>query len=235
LIANDAFSEFAAAPYGDIEPLADQFSGARLREWIAKPETDQARIGFYGMMLGLAGTKSDAEFLKAEINRPTETFRLGLDGMMAGYVLLMGEEGLPLLDENLNVEAASQAPTYAAMQTLRFLWEYERDRVSKDRLRRSMRILIERPEFADLAIKDLARWEDWEIVPTLVELYDRPDQSDSRIKRSVLHFLLVLSRKRVPAEDKGLGDRVAAAKAQLAILKDRDPKLVKDAERYIFW
>jgi hypothetical protein len=234
-IAKDAFSEFAAAPYREIEPLARQFSAAKLREWIAKKETNQARLGFYGMMLGLAGEKKDAEFLKAEINRPTETYRLGLDGMMAGYALLTGADGLELLDEKLTAESGTAAPTYAAMQTLRFLWEYENARVGKDRLRRSMRILIGRSEFTDLAIKDLARWEDWEIIPTLMELYDQPDQSDSRIKRAVIHFLLVMSKKRVPMDDKELVAHVARANACLRILKERDAKLVKDAERYTFW
>jgi hypothetical protein len=235
LIAKDAFSEFAAAPYREIEPLADQFSAARLREWIAKKETNQARIGFYGMLLGLAGEKKDAEFLKSEINRPTENYRLGLDGLMAGYALLTGADGLQLLDEKLTAESGSVTPTYAAMQTLRFLWEYESARVGKDRLRRSMRILIGRSEFTDLAIKDLARWEDWEIIPTLMELYDQPDQSDSRIKTAVIHFLIVMSKKRVPMDDKELAAHVDRAKESLAILKNRDPKLVKDAERYTFW
>lgn len=235
LISKDAFSEFASAPYRDIEPLTEQFSSARLKEWISKKETNQTRIGFYGMMLGLAGRKEDAEFLKAEINRPTEEYRLGLDGLMAGYVLLLGDEGLALLDEKLNPQSASRQSTYAAMQTFRFLWEYENDRVGKDRLRRSMRLLVQQDDFADLAIKDLARWEDWELLPTLVELYDRPGQSDSRLKRSVVHFLFVLSKKRVPAGDERLANQVAAAKAQLQLLKDRDPKLVKDAERYTFW
>jgi hypothetical protein len=234
LISDDAFSEFASAPYRDVVLVADQFSAARLKEWIAKKETNQTRIGFYGMMLGLVGSKDDATFLKSEINRDTETYRLGLDGLMAGYALLLGEQGLPLLDEKLTGQSSDRAAAYAAMQTLRFLWEYENGRVEKDRLRKSMRLLIERQEFTDLAIKDLTRWEDWELLPTLVELYDRPDQSDSKLKRSVILFLIALSKKRAPAGDEVLAGRVAVATAQLAILKDRDPKLVKDAERYVF-
>jgi len=234
LISKDAFSEFAAAPYSDIEPIADQFSAAKLKEWIAKKETNQTRIGFYGMMLGLCGSKEDAAFLKEEINRPTETYRLGLDGMMAGYVLLLGDDGITMLEEKLAQNTKQFSDTYAAMQTLRFMWQYAQNRVSKDRLRQAMRMLIERPEFADLAIKDLARWEDWTVMPKLMEIYDSPSHGSSQTKRAVALFLITLSKKKVPEGDEAMAKYVAAAKTHLEDLKGRDPKIVKDAEKYFF-
>ena len=234
LISKDAFSEFAAAPYGDIEPLADQFSAAKLKEWIAKKETNQTRIGFYGMMLGLCGKKSDAEFLKAEINRQTDTYRLGLDGLMAGYVLLLGDDGIAMLEEKLATNTKQFSDTYAAMQTLRFMWQYAQNRVSKDRLRLAMRMLIERPEFADLAIKDLARWEDWDVMPKLMEIYDSPSHGSSQTKRAVALFLITLSKKKVADGDQVMAKHVATAKTHLEDLKTRDPKIVKDAEKYFF-
>ncbi|HVJ69853.1 MAG TPA: hypothetical protein VM510_17880 [Caulifigura sp.] len=234
LISKDAFSEFAAAPYSDIAPLADQFSAAQVKEWIAKKETNQTRIGFYGMMLGLCGTKSDAEFLKSEINRPTETYRLGLDGLMAGYVLLLGDDGIGLLEEKLGQNTKQFSDTYAAMQTLRFMWQYASNRVSKDRLRLAMRMLIDRPEFADLAIKDLARWEDWDVMPKLMEVYESPSHGSSQTKRAVALFLITLSKKKAPDGDQAMAKHIEAAKAHLEDLKSRDPKIVKDAEKYFF-
>ncbi|HVJ87149.1 MAG TPA: hypothetical protein VM452_15950 [Caulifigura sp.] len=234
LISKDAFSEFAAAPYSDIEPLADQFSAEKLKEWIAKKETNQTRIGFYGMMLGLCGKKSDAEFLKAEINRQTDTYRLGLDGLMAGYVLLLGDDGIAMLEEKLATNTKQFSDTYAAMQTLRFMWQYAQNRVSKDRLRLAMRMLIERPEFADLAIKDLARWEDWDVMPKLMEIYDSPSHGSSQTKRAVALFLITLSKKKVADGDQVMAKHVATAKTHLEDLKTRDPKIVKDAEKYFF-
>jgi hypothetical protein len=234
LISKDAFSEFASAPYAEISPLADQFTAAKLREWIAKKETNQTRIGFYGMMLGLAGKKEDAEFLKNEINKQTDTYRLGLDGLMAGYVLLLGDDGISLLEDKLAQNTKQFSDTYAAMQTLRFMWQYAHERVSKDRLRHAMRMLIERPEFADLAIKDLARWEDWDVMPKLMEIYDSPSHGSSQTKRAVALFLITLSRKKVPDGDAAFAKHVEAAKAHLDDLRARDPKIVKDAEKYFF-
>jgi hypothetical protein len=234
LISKDAFSEFAAAPYSDVEPLAGEFSTAKLREWISRKETNQTRIGFYGMMLGLAGKKEDAEFLKGEINKPTETYRLGLDGLMAGYVLILGDEGISLIEEKLGQNTKQFSDTYAAMQTLRFMWQYAQNRVSKDRLRMAMRMLIERPEFADLAIKDLARWEDWEVLPKLMETYDSPSHNTSQTKRAIALFLITLSKKKPAEGDERLSKYVAQAKTHLEELRARDPKIVKDAEKYFF-
>ncbi len=234
LIAKDAFSEFAASPYSDIEPLADQFSPAKLKEWIANKDTNQTRIGFYGMMLGLSGAKPDAEFLKAEINRPTDTYRLGLDGMMAGYVLLLGDDGIAMIEEKLSQNTKQFSDTYAAMQTLRFMWQYAQNRVSKDRLRQAMRMLIDRPEFADLAIKDLARWEDWDVMPRLMEIYESPSHGSNQTKRAVALFLITLGKKKAPEGDEALAKSIEVAKRNLEDLKSRDPKIVKDAEKYFF-
>ncbi len=234
LISKDAFSEFAASPYSDIEPIADQFSPEKLKTWIARKETNQTRIGFYGMMLGLCGSKKDAEFLKTEIEKPTETYRLGLDGMMAGYVLLLGDEGIGLLEQKLQQNTAQFSDTYAAMQTLRFMWQYAQNRVSKDRLRQAMRMLVDRPEFADLAIKDLARWEDWDVMPKLMEIYESPSHGSSQTKRAVALFLITLSKKKPAEGDAALAKHVETAKVNLETLKQRDPKIVKDAEKYFF-
>jgi hypothetical protein len=153
---------------------------------------------------------------------------------MAGYVLLLGDDGISLLEDKLAQNTKQFSDTYAAMQTLRFMWQYAHERVSKDRLRHAMRMLIERPEFADLAIKDLARWEDWDVMPKLLEVYDSPSHGSSQTKRAVALFMITLSRKKVPEGDEALAKHVAEAKTHLDDLRARDPKIVKDAEKYFF-
>jgi hypothetical protein len=51
------------------------------------------------------------------------------------------------------------------------MWRYSEGRIEKSRLRASMRILLDRPELADLVIADLARWKDWEIQDRLMDIY----------------------------------------------------------------
>ena len=86
--------------------------------------------------------------------------------------MLTGDKGLSVLDEHkLKNRDVPFSETYAAMQALRFMWKYSEGRIEKDRLRASMRILLDRPELADLVIADLARWKDWGVQDRLMELY----------------------------------------------------------------
>jgi hypothetical protein len=233
LIANDAYAEFAGAPYQEIAPLAEAVDPAKVRKWISNPQTVPTRLGFYGLLLGICGKEEDAEFLKQEILKPVEGYRLGIDGLMAGYLLLTRDEGVTVLEDSKLKDATIPfSETYAAMQALRFVWQYGEDRVPKQRLREAMRILLDRPEVADLVITDLARWEDWGVMDRLMEMYDSPSFNNSQTKRSIVRYLLVMSKKKdVGAEH---ASDVAAAKTNLAALKEKDPTTVKQAEKFFF-
>ncbi len=235
IISNDAFSEFAAAAYSDVESLASTFSPADLRRWISRTETQQTRIGFYGMLLGLCGSPADAAFLKAELEKPSEVYRLGFDGLLAGYVLLTGDEGLPLLEQKLvQRNELGFAESYAAMQTLRFLWQFDQRRTTPGRLRLAMRLALQRPELTDLAIKDLTRWEDWELLPSLIRDYDSPGENAALKRRAIIQYLMVLSKQPTAGKDPDFVGRVESATAFLATLAERDPKAVADARKYQF-
>ncbi|MDA1165644.1 MAG: hypothetical protein O3B13_21315 [Planctomycetota bacterium] len=172
MIANDAYGEFANAPYADITQLSDKLPREKIRGWITNPQTPATRMGLYGLLIGLCGTEEDAGVLEAKILEKTDDFRLGIDGLMSGYLLLRGEKGLSVLDnEKLKNRDVPFSETYAAMQALRFMERYSEGRIEKARLRESMRILLERPELADLVIADLARWKDWGIQDRLMDIY----------------------------------------------------------------
>lgn len=172
MIANDAYGEFANAPYADITQLSDDLPREKIRGWITNKDTPATRMGLYGLLIGLCGTSDDVNVLEAKILEKTEDFRLGIDGLMSGYLLLTGDKGMSVLDEHkLKNRDVPFSETYAAMQALRFMWKYAEGRIEKPRLRASMRILLDRPELADLVIADLARWKDWEIRDRLMSLY----------------------------------------------------------------
>jgi hypothetical protein len=240
LVANDAYSEFAGAPYADLVPLASKFNPEKVRSWIASPNTVPTRLGFYGLVLGLCGKAEDIEFLKSEILKPVEGYRLGVDGMMSGYLLLTGDDGVTLLEEKkLKDTSAPFSETYAAMQALRFMWQYGEDHVSKDRLREAMRVLLDRPEVADLVITDLTRWEDWGVMDRLMSMYDAPDFNNNQTRRAVVRYLLAMSKKKAKADDDAavsdkLAKNVAKAKANLDLLRKKDPDTVKHAEKFFF-
>lgn len=172
MIANDAFGEFANTPYDDITQMADKLPREKIRGWIINPQTPATRMGLYGLLIGLCGTEEDSKVLEKKILEKSDDFRLGIDGLMSGYLLLRGEKGLAVIDKKkLMNRDVKFSETYAAMQAVRFMWKYADGRIDKSRLRKSMRLLIDRPEMADLVIADLARWKDWEIQDRLMKMY----------------------------------------------------------------
>ncbi|WP_299470134.1 hypothetical protein, partial [uncultured Gimesia sp.] len=131
MISNDAYAEFANAPYEEITPLAKELPREKIRKWIVDPETPVTRLGLYGLLLGLCGQQADVAFMEKKINEPTKDFRLGIDGVISGYLLLTGAEGLDKIDQSKFVpKDVAFSETYAAMQALRFMWTYGDGRIS---------------------------------------------------------------------------------------------------------
>ena len=231
-VATDAYSEFAGAPYDAVVPLAEQMDTAKLRRWLTDEDVTPTRLGLYGMMLGLSGDESDAAAMLEIINTPTDEFRLGIDGIMGGYILLTGEEGLSEIEQSkLLARDIPFNETYAAMQALRFLWKYAEGTVPKERLRQSMRLLLQRPDMADLVIADLARWKDWSLVDSLDGLYDAEGFEMPAIKRAIIRYYLTATKTKKDAPS----DEVkAAAEEKLEALKEADPKTYESAVRFFF-
>jgi hypothetical protein len=234
MISTDAYGEFANAAYGDITPLAKEMPREQLRKWIVDPQVSPSRLGLYGLLLGLSGTEEDIPVLEKKILDAGEEFRLGVDGIMGGYLLLTGNQGLSMLDEKkLANKKAPFSETYAAMQALRFMWQYGDNRIAAERLRESMRLLLDRPELADLVIADLARWKDWSVQDRLMALYGKDEYDIPSIKRAVVRFMLA-STKDIP---EGSGDapaHVVKGQKALAELEAKDPKTVSEAKRFFF-
>jgi hypothetical protein len=247
MVSNDAFAEFAAAPYEIIVPLKDRLPREKIIGWLQDPKTPVTRTGFYGMLAGICGHPEDAAILEKKIITLDADFRLGIEGVMAGYMMISGEEGLKKLEEVkiLSKTAIDKdgkeiklpfSETYAVMQSLRFMWTYEPDRLPKDRLKQSMHLLLERKEMADLVITDLARWKDWSIQDRLMAMYSDEEFDIPAIRRAIVRYLYYCSQeKNEPGAD---GTRTATedaikAEANMKLLEERDPKTVNDAKRYL--
>lgn len=249
LVSNDAYGEFANAPYEDIVKIKEKMDRAKIAKWVVNKETSPTRLGLYGLLLGLCGNEDDAKMMEAKIGEQTQDFRLGIDGLISGYLLLTGEQGLASIDTSkLRDKKAPFSETYAAMQALRFMWTYGNNRISKERLRQSMRELLDRPELADLVVADLARWEDWSVQQRLMNLYGQGEYSIPSIKRAIVRYLLTAAKVQPPKADETKKDDPAAtksepdelpasalqARANLEKLREIDLKTVKEAERFFF-
>jgi hypothetical protein len=235
MIASDAFGEFANAAYKDVVPLAKDFPRDSLRKWVGDPKTLATRINLYGLMLGLCGDEDDAKMMEAKILENTSDFRLGIEGLMGGYLVLTGEKGLEVLEQaKIANKQVVFSEVYNVMTALRFMWTYGNGRIPHERLKASMRLLLDRPEISDLVISDLARWKDWSIQAKLRELYGTEAYDQPSIKRSIVRFMIA-SIKDVPAGGgEAPGKHVSEGARYLEELRELDPKTVSDAERYFY-
>jgi hypothetical protein len=203
---------------------------------VADKGTSNTRLGYYGTILGLCGSEADAQFLEDLIKQPVKgiDFRLGMDGIMSGYLLLKGEEGLKLLEET-KLKDGVKTPfceTYCAMQAVRFAWEYG-EAIKKDRHKQSMRLLLDRPEMADLAISHLARWQDWAIQDQVMAIYDKPGFEEPSTKRAIVRYMLTCSQDTAENDDQNpIEEHAVTAKKHLGTLRRNDPETYKQASRF---
>jgi len=146
--------------------------------------------------------------------------QLGFNALVGCYLKLSGDAGLDVVDEYfLADDNADPTKVYGALIALRFLAE-ETDEVSMQRLLKSMRLVLDKPDFAEQAITDLARWEDWTVLDRLVDMFrDAPD--DTYVKEPIVAYLD--QARRQPGE---IGERATTA---LADIEKVDPATVKRA------
>ena len=232
LVAADAWGEFAKSEYSDIKSLSDSFDSAKLRAWITNSETSPERLSLYGLMLGMGGTKQDAEFLRKQIGLPQgDAIRFGCEGLMGGLLVLEGDEGLRFLEESrLNDATVETFEVYAVVQAVQFLWNHEPDTIGKQRIRQAMHPLLQREELREIAIIDLARWEDWSLVNKLPAVYEACKADDERTTRAIVGYLLTLA-KAAEAGNGSAMQQLESANALLEEIRSENTRLVKLVER----
>jgi hypothetical protein len=220
-VAEDAYLEFAHAPYHVVAEAAAALDQARLRAWVASDAVPSARKGFYAMALGMATLPADrqrnAELLGEQVRHPGIDQKAGLDGVLGGYLLLRGEEALEQIERQFLANPMSaDGHVRHALTALRFYYEFGTE-IPHDRQRQALRLLLDRPEFAAAVIADLARCEDWPSADRIASLFAAPRYDAPATRRAIVGFLLVCP-----------GD---AARKHLARLRSIDPKTVADVEQ----
>ena len=95
-----------------------------------------------------------------------------------------------------------------------------------------MRVLLERPELADLVITDLARWKDWGVQERLMKMYDDEQYNIPSVKRAIVRYFYYCSQDK--EEDVELEpEYIVAATENLRVLEEKDPKTVRNAKRFL--
>lgn len=218
MLARDAYDEFAVAPYDAVKKLAPEMDHDQLVEWIGDPEMATDRKRLYLTMLGVCGDEKDLPFLEKMLRSTQKSTRGGLDAMIACYLTLAGEEGLPLINELfLNNKEAPYADTYAAIMAVRFHGT-EGDVIPRSALVESLHHVLERKDLADLVIPDLARWSDWSQINRLVDLFVNADPDNNWVRVPVVNYL-----RACPLPE---------AKKALEKLQEVDPESVRRANTF---
>lgn len=233
-IAMDAYGEFARIDYSDLKAVAHQLPREKILSWLQSEETIPTRKGLYGLMLGLCGNADDALMLGELIRQQPEVPRMGIDGMMAGYLLLTRQKGLDELRKwKLDDPKTPESELFSVMKALEFLWTYGQESVDPSQIRSAMRELVDRPQFTSLAIINLSRWQDWEMMDRLVSGYGTEPFADAHVRQTIVRFLLAAEKDAGVVSVAGKDvDFKAKAKESLETIRATDPRTIQYVERY---
>ncbi|MCA9061725.1 MAG: hypothetical protein KDA96_01620 [Planctomycetaceae bacterium] len=233
LISADAWAEFARADYESIVAHQSRYPGTLLRSWIADEQTLPERLSTYGLLLGLCGQPEDIDFLRRQAGiAPDEPVRFGSEGLWAGYLRLSGSSGLDWLDAQLlNSPALSDDRADAIRKALEFMWEYEAARISPDRLRQSMRLMMNQHNMRSTVLRTLTRWKDWDYLSEAVRLFHQLAETDEYTCCAVVAFAQECQRANQPSADSPSGNQKHhdAAAAFLRKVKQDHPEILRRA------
>lgn len=214
-LAQDAYDEFARAPFEVVKELKEEMDHGRLVSWIQDPVIPASRRSLYFTLLGVCGKPEDLPMLEKILRSDDRQQKAGLNAAINCYIMIKGPEGLELVEDLfLKNKDADYTDTYSAVVAIRVHGQ-EVQSIPTERLVKSLRHMLDRPELADLVIHDLSRWEDWESTERLVELFKEADGDSSWVRAPVIQFLQASPEPR--------------AQEYLAELAKIDPKAVERA------
>src|SRR5262245_2066408 len=189
MLARDAYDEFARAPYAQLKAIKEQLNHDQVVAWIKNSDIPASRRRLYLVILGITGTQQDLPMIEQFMTSEDRKAKSGLDALIACYLTLKGESGLPLVEKLfLANDKADYADTYAAIMAVRFHGS-EGGVIDAKRLVKTLHPMLQRPELADLVIPDLAKWEDWSVMDRLFELYKTANDKNSWVRVPVVNYL----------------------------------------------
>lgn len=218
-ISEDAIKEFGNADYKDYRPVAEKFPADQIRSWLKDPGTPLPRLGLYGSMLGHCGKPEDAGLLRSFIEDTQKRYVGGIDGVMAGLVMIDPKGGWKTVADILSDHKKEFLLRYAALRTARFFWEFRPDVIGKDQVAESVSILLDQPDLADLAIEDLRKWGYWKAAPKVRGLFGKPGYEVPFVRKAILRYMM-----RCPASE------FSDAPTFVAEQRTKNPQWVEEVE-----
>ena len=172
-VSQDAYNEFALTEYTDLVKVKAQFDMQQIRTTVKEIETDDSALALNYTLLGICGSQDDVPLLRSRIESQDDVQRKRLDALLGSYIMLAKEDALKVIDEKLytpDLKANNFSRIYRILLALRFHGD-DGTAVQKADILVLVRKLLAKPQYADLVLPDLARWEDWSVMDRVLELY----------------------------------------------------------------
>jgi hypothetical protein len=224
-ISNDAYKEFGNADYKDYKDMAKDLPADRVARWLKDEKTPAFRYGLYASMLGHCGKDEHAKLLHDLLEDPAKRLGSGVDGMLAGYVMLKPEEGWEYTCAILKDGKKEFMIRYAALRAVRFLWDSRPDLVTQTELKKGLGCLLEQSDIADLAIDDLRKRQCWDVTDAVLSLRNTKTYEIPIVRRAILRFALGSADSKAKSS--------AVARAYVDEQRKKDPQMVADAEELL--
>ena len=220
IITQDAYDEFAIAPYDEILKIKDAFDRNKLRQWIEDPTIPTPRKQLYYMLLSACGVADDADWLEQRLRSEDPLMRQGLDALTASYLSLSGAKGLSVIDELFIQNRQREfAETFAVLAAMRF-HATEGKIIEPLEISNRLATMLDREEIVDLVVPDLARMEDWRHIDRLMNLFWKSYETKiTAIRTPTINYLRACP---LPEAQKALKD-----------IEDKDPGAIKRAKGLI--
>ncbi|MCA9239780.1 MAG: hypothetical protein KDA37_06260, partial [Planctomycetales bacterium] len=104
MLAQDAYDEFARAPYSDLKELKDRMNHDQLLDWIEDPTTSPSRRRLYFTMLGVCGSTEDLPRLEAMLLSDSRLSTPAAEYLYAASLCLGGPLGGAVSVESVRLE-----------------------------------------------------------------------------------------------------------------------------------
>jgi hypothetical protein len=193
-ISSDAYLEFAKADPKDTRDMVKALPPEKLDKvegWLKHPRTPAFRYGLYASMLGYSGNQKYAGQLRAMLANPDTQTSSGVNGVLAGYVMLQPKEGWAHLYGVLGDPGKEFMYRYAALQAARFFYDNPpSEEINRAKVVGAVAQLLKQKDIADLAVEDFRKWKRWDMAEQVLALQTAGFYDVPIVRRSVLRYCL---------------------------------------------
>jgi hypothetical protein len=233
-VAEDALFELRRAPRRTAAAAIDEETHSQLSQLVADDAVHPTQRGFCAELLGLIGTDADRQMLRGRALQSTAEVRVDAPGLMSGYLVLAGEDGLRELEQQkLTPGDLGFSERYAAMQAIHFCHKNAPERIPAARLGQALQILLDDPDCCDLVLRELPFMNDWSAVEEISRLYEIEAFRQPGTVRAMIRYLHYAAHPEYAEHIKPTAAQQEQAARQLKIFRDREAKQYAGAMRFV--